>query len=91
MSEGGRQLLPDPCTGRDIAARLCVSVDYWQHEWKNFVERYGFPAPLPGFRRPLKWDPVQVENWIRAKRSIESLAPPAIELAGDKPRLSLVR
>lgn len=91
MSEGGRQLLPDPCTGRDIAARLAISFDHWQHEWKNFVRMYNFPAPLPGFKRPLKWDPVQVENWIRAKRTIESLAPPAIELAGDKPRLSLVR
>lgn len=31
--------------------------------WRRRTEAHGFPAPLPGCSRPLKWDRRQVDTW----------------------------
>lgn len=65
----GATTLPDPCTGAEIARRLRVSAEWWAHNRKRLETECGFPAPLPGFKRPLKWDPVRIEAWIRSAAS----------------------
>jgi len=79
--------LPDPCIGTEIAARLRVSADWWTKNHGRLEREEGFPAPLPGFKRPLRWSGSQVEAWIRAPRQVR---PPAIaqsthagDVAGD--------
>lgn len=80
--------LPDPCTGAEIARRLRVSAEWWAHNRKRLEAECGFPAPLPGFKRPLKWDPVRVEAWIRSAAAaprVEPTAPPPAGTRGDAP------
>lgn len=64
--------------------------------WRRRVEEQGFPTPLPGCVRPLKWDRSQVDAWRsgkdfqRTRSSVESLGSqcPAdvIALAREKLR-----
>jgi hypothetical protein len=56
--------LPDPCTSADIRQRLEITQDWWAHNWRTLIERHGFPQPIPGFRRPFKWNPAHVEAWL---------------------------
>ena len=58
-------MLPDPCTSADIRQRLEITQDWWAHNWRAvLIEQHGFPQPIPGFRRPFKWNPAHVEAWI---------------------------
>jgi hypothetical protein len=78
--------LPDPCTGSEIARRLRVSAEWWAHNRKRLESECGFPPPLPVFKRPLKWDPVRVEAWIRSAAAATPAAPapaPAPQETGD--------
>ena len=77
--------LPDPCTGAEIARRLRVSAEWWAHNRKRLEAECGFPAPLPGFKRPLKWDPVRVEAWIRSAAAPPRTEPTAPPAARDEP------
>jgi hypothetical protein len=65
-------MLPDPCTPRDIQLRLAITADWWAHNWRTLVARHNFPAPLPGFFRPRKWNPAAVETWIAAKHKLDA-------------------
>lgn len=74
--------LPDPCTPRDIQLRLAITADWWAHNWRTLVARHGFPAPIPGFFRPRKWNPAAVENWIAANHKLDA---PRTVPAQEKP------
>jgi hypothetical protein len=71
-------MLPDPCTSRDIRARLNITQDWWAHNWRAvLVERHGFPQPLAGFKRPHKWNPAHVEAWIAMRHNwLDASSPP---------------
>lgn len=63
---------------------------FW--DWRRRVEQHGFPAPLPGCSRPLKWDRQQVDAWRRGgvARSRE-LRNERLALANAKDVIALAR
>lgn len=67
--------------------------------WRTRAEAMGFPLPLPGCTRPLKWNRAQVDAWfaaggrpaqlaVRAQRDDVADAP-IDELAAARMRLKL--
>lgn len=64
--------------------------------WRVRVEALGFPPPLPGCKRPLKWDRALVDAWRlsggrpaqRALAEQQPAAAPVDELAAHRAKLA---
>jgi len=79
MPDGNHLILPDPVhRGATSPRGSPAPTTIGSATGVAWSPRNGFPAPLPGFARPLKRPSAQVENWIGAKRSAESLPPPRV-------------
>ena len=66
-------------------------------KWRRRAEALGFPRPLPGCTRPLKWSRAEIDAWrahprpaqtaLAAQKADAGAAAPVDELAAARARL----
>ena len=87
-----RALLDTP----ELCAKLKIEVEWWYRHSARFIGELGFPARLPGFRRP-RYDEKAVDLWLDSHipadlrelerdRAIERLVALLEELLGRSDR-----
>lgn len=60
-----------------VASLLGCDVAGFLRDRDRLQEHLGFPPPLPGFRRPLRWNARSVTDWIaQAERGRHPAPPP---------------
>ena len=86
----------EPYRLRDLMIMFGYSDEDRFRAWRKRVEAMGFPQPLPGCTRPLKWDRQLVDEWKKVggrpaliAQAEQKDAPPIDELAIARQRLRL--
>jgi hypothetical protein len=73
---------------RDLMQMFGYADDTSFRAWRMRVSSDGFPAPLPGCTRPLKWDKGQIDAWRSGGKARlvsstqEATSPPPVDTIG---------
>jgi hypothetical protein len=73
---------PLTVTKREIEQLGGPSADMLSRPWQRArLETQGFPAPVPGLQRPLRWSRLAVERWLNQSQAPASPADDSVLLA----------